>query len=89
MTDYRDHFSIRPDIPTYRDRSATGYAGPLIALAVIAVLIAGVFFLASGTPQTGVSGDPAAPAAMDTAPAAPATMDTAPAAPATTESAAQ
>lgn len=94
MTDYRDHLSTRPDIPTYRDRSASGYFGPILALAVIAALVVGIFFMAGSAPETGVSGDPAAPAAMDTAPAAPATMDaapadTAPAAPATTEPAAQ
>jgi hypothetical protein len=52
--------------------SAPAITGPLIALAVIVVLIAGVFFLSSGTSDVDINADPAAPLATETVPAAPA-----------------
>jgi hypothetical protein len=72
MADYREHFDTRPNIHSYQDRERTGYAGPLIALGVIVVLIAGVFFLSSGTSDVDINADPTAPAATEMAPAAPA-----------------
>lgn len=69
MADYREHFTTRPDLH-YRERKEAGYAGPLIALAVIAVLIGSVFFLSSGVDNADIAPDAAAPAATAPAPAA-------------------
>jgi len=72
MVDYREHFDTRPDIHSYQEQERAGFTGPLIALAVIVVLIAGVFFLSSGTSDVDINADPAAPLATETVPAAPA-----------------
>lgn len=72
MVDYREHYDINPDIHSYRDKERTGYAGPLIALGVIVLLIASVFFLSSGTSDVDINADSAAPVATETVPAVPA-----------------
>lgn len=71
MADYREHFETQPHIHSYQAGERTGYKGPLIALGVIVALIAGVFFLSSGTSEVDINADQATPAVTETAPAAP------------------
>jgi hypothetical protein len=77
MVDYRDHYDSRQSDP-YQDTGGTNYIGPMIALAVVAVLIGSMFFLSGGTGDVDVNGNPAAPAVTETMPAAPAEIPVAP-----------
>ena len=70
MVDYRDSYESRSTTP-YEDMEKTSFAGPIIALIVIALLIGGVFFLSGGSPDTSVTTGATGPAATETAPAAP------------------
>lgn len=69
MVDYRDSYDTRPTTP-YEDTEKTGFAGPIIALIVIALLIGGVFFLSGGSTDVDATTGATAPAATETAPAA-------------------
>lgn len=69
MSDYKDQYDTNPNIP-YGDKGNRGYTGPIIALAVIALLIGGVFFLSSGPSNVDINSTASVPAATDTAPAA-------------------
>ncbi|QKV18049.1 hypothetical protein [Oricola thermophila] len=69
--DYRELYDTRPNIHSYQTTEQSGYVGPLIALAVIVVLIASVFFL-GGSGEVGSDQNPAAPMASESVPVQPA-----------------
>lgn len=72
MSDYRDNFNMNPNMHSYYHRERGSLVGPLIALGVILVMIAGVFFFSGGTGEVPGTATPAttAPATVDTDPAA-------------------
>ena len=49
MSDYRDNFDINPNVNSYDQWERRSLVGPLIALGVILVMIAGVFFFSGST----------------------------------------
>mgnify|MGYP000359720058 CR=1 FL=1 len=72
MVDYRDNYDTRADLHYPHERGRSSSIGPLIALGVIVVLIAGVFLLSSGADNVDINAGSPAPVVTDTAPAAPA-----------------
>jgi hypothetical protein len=71
MVDYRQDYQTRSTDP-YQEQGRSGYIGPIVALAVIAILIGSIFFLAGGSPGVDPETITGAPAAIETAPATPA-----------------